>query len=286
MIWNRLGVISDEVSNDLEEALDWAVEHQLKHVEIRMVGDRNVMKLSDDELEAVRHSVERRGLFVSAIASPVFKCSLDPSRPVASGDTFGQEELSVDEHFQMLEEAFQTARKLGTNRIRIFSFWREVSPEQHTDTIVRHLQRAAQRASEEDMLLLLENEPSCNGGFASEVGYFVQQVNEPSLLVLWDPGNEAYGGRVAYPDGYESVKGHIGHVHIKDAIVENGKPQCVPVGSGSVPYLEHISRLEKEGYNGLYTIETHYIPPGGTKRDGTTQTLLGLKSMLSTGGSQ
>ncbi|WP_239632266.1 hypothetical protein [Paenibacillus sp. H1-7] len=99
MIWDRLGVITDEVSQHLGEALDWAAANGLKHVEIRMIGGRNVMELSDEEADGVRRETEARGLFVSCLASPVFKCSLDPARPAAAGDTFGQEEQSVQAHF-------------------------------------------------------------------------------------------------------------------------------------------------------------------------------------------
>jgi L-ribulose-5-phosphate 3-epimerase len=79
MIWDRLGIITDEVCPALPEALDWMVERGLKHAEIRMVEGRNIMELSDAEVIEVRHQVERRGLFVSGIASPIFKCALDPT---------------------------------------------------------------------------------------------------------------------------------------------------------------------------------------------------------------
>jgi hypothetical protein len=38
--------------------------------------------------------------------------------------------------------------------------------------------------------------------------------------------------------------------------------------------------LEKDGYRGLYTLETRYTPPGGTPMQGTEETLAGLKKIL------
>jgi L-ribulose-5-phosphate 3-epimerase len=281
VIWNRLGVLTDEVSPDLKEALDWAATMGLKHVEIRMVDGRNIMALSDEEVEWVRTEAEERGLFVSGIASPVFKCSLDPDREVASGDTFGQAEENVEAHFAKLVRAIEITKRLGTDKIRIFSFWREKAPSLYREEIVQKLREAADLAEREGVLLLLENEPSCNGGYAVEVARYVRDVNSPHLRVLWDPGNEAYGGRTAFPQGYQDVRDVLGHVHLKDALIrEDGSPQCVPIGMGSVPFADQIRSLEKDGYSGLYTIETHYVPEGGTPMDGTKMTLEGLAALL------
>jgi len=281
MIWDRLGVLTDEVSPDLTEALDWAREHGLKHVEIRTVNGRNVMDLSDEELAGIRREAERRGLFVSAVASPVFKCALDPARPVMKGDMFGQKDEDVAAHYGKLDRAIQIARLLGTRRIRIFSFWREQDPLRYEEEIVQHLKKAAEIAERQDVLLLLENEPSCNGGFAAEVGRLARLAASPALRVLWDPGNEAYGGRPAFPEGYSEVKDVLDHVHLKDALVTaDGTPRCVPIGRGRVPYAEQIAALERDGYRGLYTIETHYVPEGGTPADGTRLTLEGLRAAL------
>jgi L-ribulose-5-phosphate 3-epimerase len=281
MILNRLGVVTDEVAANLTEALDWAAEQGLAHVEIRMVDGSNVVNLTDQQVEQVRREVEKRGLFVSVVASPLFKCALDPSRPVASGDTFGQSEEDIEAHFAKLHRTIEIAKKLQTANIRLFSFWREQEPGRYEAEIVRHLRKAAAIAEKENMLLLLENEPSCNGGYASEVASLVQQVNSPALRVLWDPGNEEYGGRPAFPEGYEQVKRWISHIHLKDAHIDkNGCPQCVPIGSGQVRLLEQLQALEADGYTGYYTIETHYIPPGGTARDGTQSALQGLQKLL------
>ncbi|MCZ8510866.1 hypothetical protein O9H85_00105 [Paenibacillus filicis] len=51
MILDKVGVITDEVSADLIEALDWTAEQGLKHVEIRMVDGNNVIGLNDDQIQ-------------------------------------------------------------------------------------------------------------------------------------------------------------------------------------------------------------------------------------------
>jgi L-ribulose-5-phosphate 3-epimerase len=287
LVLNRLGILTDEVSDRFEEALDWISEQGLKHVEVRVVNGQNAADLNDDQLREVRKQVEGRGLFISAIASPLFKCKLDPSREVAAGDTFGQIEESVDAHFSKLDRVIAIAKLLNTNRIRIFSFWREADPSLYTGEIVRHLQRAAKTAAEQGVTLILENEPSCNGGYAEEVALLVREIASPALRGLWDPGNEAYAGREAYPAGYAAMKEYLAHVHLKDAYIrEDGTGRCVPLGSGNVAVIEQLKALQADGYDGLFTIETHFIPAGGSKMTGTCMTLDALRTLLKEAGTE
>src|SRR6476646_3127833 len=126
---DRVGILTDEVSDNFADALKWIAEQGMRHVEVRVVNGRNVAEITEqDAIRDIRKQVEANGLFVSAIASPLFKCALDPSRPVASGDRFGQQEEGVEAHFEKLGRVMLTAKLLGTRRIRIFSFWREKEP--------------------------------------------------------------------------------------------------------------------------------------------------------------
>lgn len=279
-VLDRLGIITDEVCPGMIDALDWIAANGLKHVEIRTVDGKNVSAIDDATAKWVRDAVESRGLFVSAVASPLFKCALDPSRPVASGDRFGQAEEGVEAHFAKLDRVIAIAKLLKTRLIRIFSFWREVDPLAHRAEVVRHLTRAAQVAAKADVLLLLENEPSCNGGYAQEIGDLVRAVNHPSMRALWDPGNDAYSGHPPFPEGYGQLKDVVAHVHLKDAyIAADGKPRCVPMGSGNVPVIPHLKALAADGYKGLFTIETHYVPQGSSQKTGTAMTLQAIRTL-------
>jgi sugar phosphate isomerase/epimerase len=276
---DRVGILTDEVSPRFDEALDWIVAQGLPYVEIRVVDGRNVAEFDEAEAREVKRKLDARGLAVAGISSPLFKCALDPARPVASGDTFGQKEEGVEAHFAKLERVIRTAKILDTKLIRVFSFWREVEPLKYEADIVRHLKRAADVAAKAGVLLMVENEPSCNGGFAEEVGRIVRAVGSPAVRALWDPGNEAYGGREAYPAGYDHVKDVLAHVHLKDAYhTKAGTARCVPVGSGEVDWLGQFRALASDGYAGLFVIETHFAPAGAGKATGCRMTLDGLRA--------
>jgi sugar phosphate isomerase/epimerase len=274
--------LTDEVYPDnFSKSLDWIVEQGLKYIEVRVVDGVNISNMTDEQVAAVRSQIEARGLTVTAIASPLYKCALDPTRPVASGDVFGQAEESVEAHHEKLHRVIAIAKLLGAGSIRIFSFWRENDPELYFDEIVAHMKKAASVAEKEGIMLLQENEPACNGGFAEEVAKIVRAVASPAMKVLWDPGNEAYGGRPAFPEGYGFVKDVLAHVHIKDAYVRpDGTSRCVPVGSGNVPFIAQLRALEEDGYAGMFTIETHYLPEGGTKAAGSRMTLDALRVLV------
>lgn len=270
VLWERLGVISDEVSPHLTEALDWIQAQKLKHVEIRMVDGRNFIDLSDEEIERLHQEVLKRDLFVSALASPLFKCPLSPDRPVPTGDQFGHAEEDVESHFRKLTRAFDIANMLDTKRIRIFSFWREAEPVVWFDEICVHLRKAARMAERAGMTLLLENEGACNGKYAAEVVELIERIQSPAMRMLWDPGNEEYGGRTSFPAGYALVRNHCEHVHLKHLYVAKGR----------FPLLDQLEALQRDQYNGLFSLETHYTPPNGTKMDGTLETVKMLQSIL------
>ena len=277
---DRVGILTDEVSADFDDALDWCAQQGMKHVEVRVIDGRNVATLTDEQVQDVRRRVEARGLYVSAVSSPVFKVALDPSRPVASGDRFGQAEESVEAHFAKLDRVIAIAKLLGTRRIRVFSFWREVEPARYRDEVVRQLRRAAAVAQRQGVLLLVENEPACNGGFAAEVADLVGGVGSPAVRALWDPGNEVYGGREAFPAGYAQVKDVLAHVHLKDAYHrQDGSPKCVPLGSGDLPLVAQLRALNADGYDGLFTIETHFVPAGSTQKTGCLMSLDALRTL-------
>jgi sugar phosphate isomerase/epimerase len=279
---DRLGIITDEVGPNFDAAAEWVARQGLQYAEIRVVDGKNVADLSDDEVAAAKRKLDARGLRVAGLSSPLFKCALDPSRPVASGDTFGQKEEGVESHFAKLDRVIAIAKQLRTRNVRVFSFWREREPATYRDDIVRHLKRAAGVAAKADVLLLVENEPSCNGGFAEEVGRIVRAVDSPAVRALWDPGNEAHGGREAFPAGYAHVKDVLAHVHLKDACHgPDGKARCVPLGSGDVRWIEHFRALAADGYGGLYTIETHFAPAGGDKALGSRMTLDAIRALAS-----
>ena len=66
--------------------------------------------------------------------------------------------------------------------------------------------------------------------------------------------------------------GYLGHVHLKDVVVEIAKATltCKPLGSGNMEtFLPQISAaLAADGYDGAISLESVYRPHDGTFEDG------------------
>lgn len=259
-------MLTDEVSENFAEALDWAGRKGLRWVEVRTVDGRSAVDLPDAELARAGAEIEKRGLRVSGVATSLFTGPLDPS-----ADRGEAVELR-------LPRAIEAAKRLGTGRVRIYSFRREETPRKRFAEVVACLKRAAAVAEKAGALLLLENDPACNGGYAEEVANLVRAVDSPALRALWNPGNETFGGRVAYPEGYILLKGLFEHVRLGDCAADaEGIPFRVPVGRGRVPLGGLLRALERDGYRGPFTLES-----GGAR--GPEESLEGLETMLAQAG--
>ena len=276
----RLGIISDEVSGRLETALDFISQSHLNWCELRELWGKNVMNLSPDELAKAKHLIAEHHVQVSDIASPIFKWNL-PQMPANADEKRDEFKANFTEQDAdtLLHHSFEVARFFGTRKIRIFSYWRVPDPEKAYPYVRERLAKAAQVASKNEMILVLENEHSCNVGSGRELGRLLKDINSPALRGNWDPANAVMLGEAdAYPYGYAEVKGLLAHVHIKDVRLntKTGKQEWAPVGGGVIDWRAQLRDLRKDGYQGTLSLETHYRNAAGDKIESTRESLTGL----------
>jgi sugar phosphate isomerase/epimerase len=279
----KLGIITDEIAQDLDKALDFIASYSLSYCELRELWGKNIMNLAPSDLERAKQIIEKHHLQVSEIASPIFKYNLPemPAQPSEKRDIFMATFTDQDTQ-SLLEKSFQIARLLGTRRIRVFSFWRVEDPERAYPHVRERLAKAAALAAGNKMTLLLENEPSCNVGTGAELGRLVRDINSPALRAMWDPANAVVLNEVPYPDGYEHVRGLFPHLHVKDAKRDpaTGKTRWLPVGSGDVDFHGQFQALLRDGYQGTMSLETHYRRPDGNPLESSRESLEGLLKVL------
>jgi L-ribulose-5-phosphate 3-epimerase len=233
-------------------------------------------------LDKAKGLIEKHRLKVTDIGSPIFKYNL-PQMPARKGekrDTFRADFTEQDsEH--LLHKSFKLARFFGTQKVRIFSYWRVAEPEKAYPYVRDRLAKAAKLAGENDVVLILENEHECNIGTGEELGKILRDVNSPSLRGNWDPGNAAMLKEIPYPNGYSHVKGLFPHMHIKDVRKgPNGKLQWAPVGGGFIDWKGQFEALRRDKYQGDMSLETHYRRPDGNKVESTRESLMGLFKVI------
>jgi L-ribulose-5-phosphate 3-epimerase len=154
----KLGIISDEISQDFEHALDVTEELGAEYVEIRSLWEKSVVDLSESELKRARQLVEKSGLKVAAIGSSLFKCPLHEGSKASGGGYFAGGRGYAD-HLATVDHCFELARLFGTQMVRTFAFWREGDlTEDVLGQIVEKISGPVQRAEKQGIVLVLENE--------------------------------------------------------------------------------------------------------------------------------
>jgi len=280
----KLGIITDEIVDDFEKALDFISHYSLAYCELRDLWKRNIMNAPQEDLRHAKQLIEEHHLQVSDIASPIFKYNLPevPAQP-EHVDQFGASFTDKDSE-RLLLKSFELAKFLGTRKVRIFAYLR-VRPEEAGKAypIIRdRMAKAAETAGKNGIILVLENEPTCNVGTGKELGRILRDVNSPSLRGNWDPGNATVLNEIPYPDGYREVRGLFDHMHAKDAKRDpaTGKMRWMPVGAGIVDWRGQIKALRSDGYEGTLSLETHYRRADGNKMESTRESLEGLLKII------
>jgi len=278
----KLGIITDEITEDLVRALGFISTYSLEFCELREVWDKNIMNLLPGELGHAKELIARQRVQVSDIASPIFKYNL-PEMPARAEkrDTFRADFTDQDSD-SLLQKSFELARFFGTTKVRIFSFWRASQPEKAYPLVRDRLAKAAALAAKSGVVLVIENEHECNIGTGKELARVVRDVNSPSLRGNWDPGNAVMLGEVPYPGGYKEVRGLFAHMHIKDVKRDpaTGKLAWAPVGGGFIDWRGQLKAVEQDGYDGTMSLETHYRREDGNALESTRESLEGLLKIL------
>jgi sugar phosphate isomerase/epimerase len=280
----KLGIITDEISQDLSQSLDFIETYHLACCELRDIWKKNIMNASQGELEKAKRLIQEHQLEVTDIASPLFKYNLPemPAQPSEKRDTFLANFTDQDTE-ALLRHSVELARFFGTSKIRVFSYWRVEEPGRAYPFVRDRLAKAADFAAKNHVVLVLENEGSCNIGTGEELGRILRDINSPALRGNWDPGNCVALGEIPFPNGYEAVRGLFAHMHIKDARKDpqTGKIVWAPVGSGIIDYRGQFMALRRDGYDGTISLETHYRRADGNPMESTRESLEGLFKIMS-----
>ena len=279
----KLGIITDELTTQLDEAADFLASYGLHWAELREIWSHNLMNAPQEDLDRAKKVLEAHKIQVSDIASPIFKWNL-PQMPAHRNEKRDEFKASFVESDAdtVLEKSFQLARFFGTHKVRIFSYWRVQDPEKAYPMVRDRLAKAAQVAAKNDIVLVLENEHSCNIGTGKELSRLLKDVNSPALRGVWDPGNATMLGETPFPDGYNAVRGLFSHMHIKDTRKNpaTGKLDWAPVGGGIIDFKGQFEALHRDKYEGTMSLETHYRRPDGNKIESTRESLEGLLKVL------
>jgi len=284
----KLAVINDEITQDFEKACQ-IISHDfgLDWIELRSMWDKNVTELDAKQVEDARKILDEHKLRVTDIASPLFKIDWPGGPRSSQSETRDQFHADFDASAQdkLLERCISLCKSFNTDRIRCFDFWRLDDPRPYRAAINARLRQAAVRCAEDNIILLLENEMSCNTATGEEAAAVLSAIPNQNFMLNWDPGNAAALGSAPYPSGYRALpKNRIGHCHCKDVIRKpDQKYDWEPVGGGSVNWVGQLQALQRDGFRYGLSLETHWRG-AGTPEASTRISMDGLKKTLTKAG--
>lgn len=235
-----LSAFADEYSPEFDKQLEGLKKNGVGFLEIRGVDGKNIADLTEDELKAVRQKLDKAGIGVSSIGSPIGKIKTsDPMEP----------------HLDKLKNCIKAAKILGTPNIRMFSFYMPegVSREEARPEVMKRLGMMLELAKTEGVTLCHENEKGIYGD-SPETCLDIQKEFGGEIKLIFDPANFIECSYEPYPHGFELLGDRIYYMHIKDADNEH---RIAPAGKGIGRISDIIKELDKREGKIFLTVEPH-----------------------------
>lgn len=241
MLYDKLSGFSDEIAESVEEQFTVLNKLNIGYFEPRGIDGKNIASLSDEEVSVLKEKMDRHGIKVSSIGSPIGKIKL---------------EECFEPHFEAFRRVVEIAGQLGAKYIRIFSFYHEGgkwSGEEREEVLSR-LRRMIAYAKERDVILLHENEKDIYGDTADRCEDLMKELSCHHFKAVFDPANFVQCKQDTLY-AYEKLKEYIAYMHIKDAKLTDGS--VVPAGAGDGNVEEILRSLMENGYDGFLSLEPH-----------------------------
>ena len=234
-----LSAFADEAGSTLEEQITALKENGIDYIEPRKINKTGILDFSESELAEIKKRLDENGIKVNSLGSPIGK--------------YGINEDFLP-HLELTRKAIRACEILGTNYMRMFSFF--VEQDNLSDSrneVIRRLCDMAEEANAHGITLCHENESHIYGQMPNEVADILNTV--PSIGGVFDPANYRMNGADVI-EGINATLINLKYLHIKDAIFES--QTIVPAGEGEGKIGE-ILDIVNEKIDGIVylTLEPH-----------------------------
>ncbi len=233
--------------------------------------DWNFDKITAFAAEHGYKGLEIRGIQreLDLVKSPVFSSasarSLTMARMKEKGLRFVGLGSSSTLHFKetvkrkaQLEDGkrfIDLAEQLNCPYVRVFpnNFPKEQTKEETMDLIKAGLLELSTHAKGSGVEVLMETHGDLV--YMADLEKIMKEVGSSKIGLIWDISNMWTITGEAPSMVYPVLKKYIRHVHVKDAIKEEGKLRYTFLGKGQVPVFEGIDLLARDKYKGYYSFE-------------------------------
>ncbi len=241
MDYKKISGFSDEIDPSIDIQFPVLNKLGIRYFEPRGINGKNISELNDDEALALKAQMAQYGIQASSIGSPIGKIRIT--------DDFAP-------HMELLARIIRTAKLLDCRYIRMFSFY--PGPEGWTEAaraeVFRRLEAMIALARQEDVVLLHENEKDIYGDTVVRCADIMDTLSCEHFRFVFDPANFVQCGEDT-KTAYDTLHKHICYMHIKDALLADGRVTPAGKGDGNVPYI--LTQLFAKGYDGFLSLEPH-----------------------------
>ena len=230
---------ADEAADDLDGQIAALKRNGIGYIEPRFVDKRGILTLTEEELCEMKKKLDAAGIKVGSLGSPIGKYPIEDAFEI---------------HLEDFKKALRAAKILGTDKIRMFSFFhKETSLADARAEVMRRLTVMAEMAKAEGITLCHENESRIYGEQPKEVADILASVE--GLGGIFDAANYVMEGADAM-EGAKATLPYLNYIHIKDAHHES--QTILPAGEGEGQILAVLDMVN-EAYDRpiMLTLEPH-----------------------------
>ena len=236
-----LSAFADEGGKTIEEQIKALKDNNLTHIEPRGIDGVNFSNYTEEQAKELKKILDANGIGVSALGSP-----------------FGKIEITDDfePHFEKFKKNVELACILGTENIRMFSFFMPENEQDYSpyrDEVMERLEKFCDYSLISGIWCCHENEKGIYGDNDDRCLDILVSL-EGKIKGVFDPANFIQCG-VDILSAYDKLASYVEYMHIKDARFSDGF--VVPPGTGDGQLKDLLTRFnEKEGKRFL-TLEPH-----------------------------
>jgi sugar phosphate isomerase/epimerase len=242
----KLAAFADEISPQLDEQIAFCKKNQITHFELRGVYGRNVLDFDKPLREEIKAKLAANGMGVASIGSPIGKVKITEPWPV---------------HFERFKIAVDTAEFFAAPMIRVFSYY---PPEggnilEFKQEVISRFRIKCDYVKDRNVTLVHENERHIYGEKGRECKLLMKEINSTKLRSAFDFANFVQAGERPMSN-WPSLKPFTTHIHVKDALLKDGK--VVPAGEGDGDIAPILRDAYAGGYRGFLSLEPHLAAHG------------------------
>ncbi len=240
-ISKRITGFADEIASDLVTQVESVKKLGISHIEMRGVDGNNLIFHDDKKVKEIKAFLDQNGITLSALGSPLGKIGVTED---------------FEPHFEAFKRAVEIAHMMETPNIRMFSFYmpQNCALEDCENEVFDRIGKFADYAKANDAVLLHENEKGIYGEKADECLKLMKTFYGEHFKAIFDFANFVQAQEDTLR-AYSLLKPYIAYIHVKDALLENGK--VVPAGMGDGNVAAILNDLNESGYTGYLSLEPH-----------------------------